>query len=167
MALTHCSTAHYLCQVASHSVRSFHFWLGFFEIIFHTVQVQINSNNLFILNKYLNIKVSLSYLQQIFRLFVKIYFVFPSSISFSFECYRFHKHKYVITCKFIFWVFPKNIQALCTLQIYTVFNCVHFPLQSRCAVYIFCHIQSNVGVTVKNCKSASQLFHCTWSSNQM
>ena len=27
-----------------------------------------------------------------------------------------------------------------TLQIYTVFNCVHFPLQSRCAIYIFYHI---------------------------
>ena len=35
------------------------------------------------------------------------------------------------------------------LQIYTVFNCVHFPLQSRCTVYIFCHIQSNVEVTLK------------------
>ena len=36
-----------------------------------------------------------------------------------------------------------------TLQIYTVFNCVHFPLQSRCTVYIFYHIQSNVEITLK------------------
>ena len=34
-----------------------------------------------------------------------------------------------------------NYIANCTLQIYTVFNCVHFPLQSRCTVYIFYHIQ--------------------------
>ena len=40
-----------------------------------------------------------------------------------------------------------------TLQIYTVFYCVRFPLHSCCAVYIFCHIQSNVGVIVKKCKS--------------
>ena len=36
-----------------------------------------------------------------------------------------------------------------TLQIYTVFNCVHFPLQSDCTVYIFCRRQSKVEVTVK------------------
>ena len=36
-----------------------------------------------------------------------------------------------------------------TLQIYTFFNCVHFPLQSRCTVYIFYHIQSNVEITLK------------------
>ena len=35
------------------------------------------------------------------------------------------------------------------LQIYTFFNCVHFPLQSRCTVYFFYHIQSNVEITLK------------------
>ena len=35
------------------------------------------------------------------------------------------------------------------LQIYTVFSCVHFPLQSCCTVYIFYHIQSNVEITLK------------------
>ena len=30
-----------------------------------------------------------------------------------------------------------------TLQIYTVFNCVHFPLHSRCTGYILCHIQAH------------------------
>ena len=41
----------------------------------------------------------------------------------------------------------QSLFACVTLQIYTVFNCVHFPLQSRCMVYIFCYIQSNVEVT--------------------
>ena len=46
------------------------------------------------------------------------------------------------------------INHLCTiftpsLQIYTVFNCVHFPLQSRCTVYIFYDMQSNVEITLK------------------
>ena len=45
-----------------------------------------------------------------------------------------------------------------TLQIFTVFNCVHFPLQSRCTVYIFYHIQSNVEITLKNCKSVYNYF---------
>ena len=44
-----------------------------------------------------------------------------------------------------------------TLQICTVFNCVPFPLYTHCKIYIYCHIQSNVEVTVKNCKSALQL----------
>ena len=39
--------------------------------------------------------------------------------------------------------------ALHTLQICAVFNCVHFPLQSRCTVYIFYHIQSNVEIKKK------------------
>ena len=42
-----------------------------------------------------------------------------------------------------------NFENWTTLQIYTVFNCVHFPLLSCCTVYIFCHIQSNVQVTFK------------------
>ena len=45
-----------------------------------------------------------------------------------------------------------------TLQIYTG------QLQWKRDTCI-CHIQSNVEVTVKNCKSALHLFHCTWSSN--
>ena len=44
-------------------------------------------------------------------------------------------------------IFPD--ESLITLQIYIVFNCVHFPLQCRCTVYIFYHIQSNVEITLK------------------
>ena len=29
-----------------------------------------------------------------------------------------------------------GMECLAALQIFTVFNCVHFPLQSRCTVYI-------------------------------
>ena len=54
----------------------------------------------------------------------------------------------------IWAVFGPNGQLSClyTLQIYTVFNCVHFPLQFSLYGF-FCHIQSNVKVTLKNCKS--------------
>ena len=52
-------------------------------------------------------------------------------------------------------IFVNNCAAYRTLQIYTVFNCVHCPLHSCCTVYIFCHIQYNVEVTVK--KTVNQL----------
>ena len=57
-------------------------------------------------------------------------------------------------------VFSKQIDVVwTTLQIYTVLNCVHFPLQFRCTVYIFYHIQSNVEITLKkNCKSVYNYF---------
>ena len=57
------------------------------------------------------------------------------------------------TVKFYHYPLHKAAVDLCcrcaTLQIYTVFNCVHFPLQSCCTVYIFYHIQSNVEITLK------------------
>ena len=56
---------------------------------------------------------------------------------------------------FILWmrgaifILRKDVIGVGALQIYTVFNCVHFPLHSCCTVYIFYHIQSNVEITLK------------------